>query len=58
MVGFGTLCGNLYRFDLFNNGLNYSVNSFIALNAQELMIMPQCYGISVWDIFLGIEWKG
>ena len=26
VVGFGTLCGNLYGLDLFNNGLNYSVN--------------------------------
>ena len=29
VVGFGTLCGNLYRLDLFNNGLNYSVNSIV-----------------------------
>ena len=27
-------------------------------NARELMIIPQCYDISVWNIFLGIEWKG
>ena len=31
VVGFGTLCGNLYRLDLFNNGLNYSVNFVDAL---------------------------
>ena len=29
VVGFGTLCGNLYRLDLFSNGLNYSVNSVV-----------------------------
>ena len=30
VVGFGTLCGNLYRHELFNNGFNYSVNSIVA----------------------------
>ena len=30
VVGFGTLCGNLYRLDLFNNGPNFSVNSVVA----------------------------
>ena len=25
----------------------------LLLNARELMIIPQCHGISVWDIFLG-----
>ena len=29
VVGFGALCGNLYRLDLFNNGLNYSVNYIV-----------------------------
>ena len=28
------------------------------LNAQEIMIIPQCHGISIWDIFLAIKWKG
>ena len=27
---FGTLCGHLYRLDLFNNGLNYYVNFVVA----------------------------
>ena len=31
VIGFGTLCGNLYRLDLFSNGLNYSVNSIVGL---------------------------
>ena len=30
VVGFGALCGNLYRLDLFNNGLNYSINYVVA----------------------------
>ena len=30
VVGFGTLFGNLYRLHLFNNGLNYYVNSVVA----------------------------
>ena len=30
VVGFGTLCGNLYRLDLFNNGFNYSINFVVA----------------------------
>ena len=30
VVGYGTLCGNLYRLDLFSNGLNYYVNSVVA----------------------------
>ena len=30
VVGSGTLCGNLYRLDLFSNGLNYSVNFVVA----------------------------
>ena len=30
VVGFGTLCNNLYRIDLFNNGLNYSINFVVA----------------------------
>ena len=48
VVGFGTLCGILYRLDLFNNGLNYFVNSIVApIVSSKLMIIPQCYGISV-----------
>ena len=27
-------------------------------NAQELMIIPQYYDISIWDKFLGTKWKG
>ena len=30
VVGFGTLCGNLYRLYLFNKGLNYYVNYVVA----------------------------
>ena len=29
VVGFGTLCDNLYRLDLFSNGLSYSVDSVV-----------------------------
>ena len=29
VVGFGTLCGNLYRLDLFINGLNCLVDAFV-----------------------------
>ena len=48
---FGTLCGNLYRLDLL---IMVSVILLVMLllllfllNAQKLMIIPQCYGISV-----------
>ena len=30
VVGFGILCGIIYRLDLFNNGLNYFVNYVVA----------------------------
>ena len=51
VVGFGTLCGNLYRLDLLINGLNYSVNFVVApivaskglrANDNSSMLLHKC----------------
>ena len=57
VVGFGALCVNLYNLIyLIIASIILLILMFcllLLLRIQELMIIPQCYGISVWDIFLG-----
>ena len=49
VVGFRTLCGHLYRLDLFNNGINCFVNSFVAFIVASKCLRTNDNSSMLWQ---------